>query len=93
VKKWYSQKYMPTTTLTYTVRIEPVTDESFCWVLQALPDFRTWADTLEEPLDDAKECIQGLFEELARAGKLLPLDSRTARRLCKGVHVSPFKSK
>ena len=61
-------------TLTYTVRIEPAGEGGYNVFVPALPGCHTQAETYEEAVAMAKECIEGFLEALAKAGEQIPVE-------------------
>ena len=57
---------------TYTVHLQPAEDGGFVVTVPALPGCITQAETYEEALAMAEECIEGFLEALVKAGQAIP---------------------
>jgi predicted RNase H-like HicB family nuclease len=83
---------MATKEYTYTVRIEPVEEGGFNVFVPALPGCHTQADTFEEAVAQAKECIEGFLDALVKAGEPIPVEQRRQEPITLGIQVTlPYR--
>jgi antitoxin HicB len=73
--------------LTYTVKIEPAEEGGYNVFVPALPGCHTQAETYQEAIAMAKECIEGFLEALAKAGEPIPVEEQPNRALTIGIQV------
>jgi antitoxin HicB len=72
---------------TYTVQIEPAEEGGFNVFVPALPGCYTQADTFEEAVERAKECIEGFLEALVKAGQAIPVENHPRQPVSLGIQV------
>ena len=72
---------------TYTVKIQPAEEGGYNVFVPALPGCHTQADTYEEAVAMAKECIEGFLEALVKAGEPIPVEKQPKRSLTIGIQV------
>ncbi len=73
---------------TYTVQIEPAEEGGYDVFVPALPGCCTQAETFEEAVERAKECIEGFLEALVKAGEPIPVESHPYQPISLGIQVS-----
>jgi predicted RNase H-like HicB family nuclease len=74
--------------LTYTVTIIPAEEGGFNVFVPTLPGCQTQAETYDEAIQAAKECVEGYLEALAIAGELLPVEPQPNTPQAVGIQVN-----
>jgi predicted RNase H-like HicB family nuclease len=72
---------------TYTVTIEPAEEGGYNVFVPALPGCQTQADTYNEAVALARECIEGFLEALGKAGEPIPVEKEPQHSVTIGIQV------